>query len=278
MSDGKLEIGISLSPDKSCFGPLFFAGDLERGLLNASRLGFNGVELSLREADRLDRDSLCSSLSRLNLRVFAIATGQTYYSDGFSLFNDDASLRRQAVERMKGHIDLAAELGSMVIIGGVRGTVQTADIERQEAIRNQGLQAIAECVQYAEREGVTLLLEPINRYETNVVNTLEEGLQLIRDIGSRHLRLLPDTFHMNIEEASISKNIAAAGDAVGYVHFADSNRLAPGWGHLDFKQVLSALHGAGYAGPIGIEILPGPDDYASAAQAIRFVRELSECP
>jgi len=277
MIDGKLEVGISLSPDKSRFGPLFFAGDLERGLSNASHLGFNGVELSLRQAERLDRSSLCSSLARLNLKVFAIATGQTYYTDGFSLFNSDPSLRQKAVRRMKGHIDLAAEIGSMVIIGGVRGTVQAVEVEQQAEIRNQGLRAIAECVEYAEGKGITLLLEPINRYETNVVNTLEEGLELIRNIGSPHLRLLPDTFHMNIEEASISQSITAAGDAVGYVHFADSNRLAPGWGHVDFVQVLSALRGTGYTGPIGIEILPKPDDHASAAQAIRFVRGLDKC-
>ena len=79
---------------------------------------------------------------------------------------------------------------------------------------------------YAESKGVVLLLEPVNRYETNLINTLNDGLDIIEEIGSDHLKLLPDTFHMNIEESSIEESIVRAGSSIGYIHFADSNRLA----------------------------------------------------
>jgi sugar phosphate isomerase/epimerase len=121
---------------------------------------------------------------------------------------------------------------------------------------------------------VVLLIEPVNRYETNVINTVEEGLELIRSIDSKQLKLLPDTFHMNIEERSIEDSIIKAGDDLGYIHFADSNRLAAGLGHLDFSSIVGALKKISFDGPIGVEVLPKPDDHAAAKQAIQFIKPL----
>jgi hypothetical protein len=81
-------------------------------------------------------------------------------------------------------------------------------------------------------------------------------------------------FHMNIEEANLADALVSASSLVGHVHFADSNRLAPGWGHVDFSKILAALSKIGYDGPFGVEILPKPDDLAAAGQAINHLREL----
>ena len=121
-----------------------------------------------------------------------------------------------------------------------------------------------------------MLLEPINRYETNVINTVEQGLEFIERTGLGSLKLLPDTFHMNIEERSLENSIRMAGDKLGSLHLADSNRWAPGMGHLDFKGVLSALQEIGYQGPLGVEVLPEPDDLTAARQAITHMRHLME--
>ncbi len=271
-----MEIGVSLSPTRSGFGPLLFAGDLDEGLRTASRLGYDGVELSLLDSARIDRAALRRDLRDLNLKVYAIATGQTWVTDRCSLYSAEAARRQKAVDRMMAHIDLAGELGCMVIAGGIRGKVDAVDEEGGRVQSEAGMAALARCAQHAARSGVTLLLEPINRYETNVVNTLEEGLRLIDRLGSPALKLLPDTFHMNIEEVSISGSLRDAGATIGYIHFADSNRLAPGWGHIDFAGVLAALSAIGYRGPIGIEVLPRPDDLATATQALRHVRSLLE--
>lgn len=266
-----VEIGVSLSPKKSEFGPLLFSGDLMKGIENVKNLGYTGVELSLLDSHEMDQDSLIEKLEALSLKVYAIATGQTYYTDGYSLYSEEAHKRQKTVERLQGHIDFAAKLGSMVIIGGIRGTISTQgeDRKRQE---EQGILALKTCVEYAEEKGVILVLEPVNRYETTVINSVDEGLALIENIGSEHLKLLPDTFHMNIEESSIEESIIRAGSHLGYIHFADSNRLAPGWGHIDFPQVLFSLEEIGYDGAVGIEILPKPDDYQAAEQAIRYMQ------
>jgi sugar phosphate isomerase/epimerase len=269
-----MEIGVSLSPSSTAFGPLLFSGDLEKGLVTASQLGYDGVELSLLDSSQLDHASIRRRLQELNLKAYAIATGQTFVTDGCSLYGSDAAKRQKAVERIMGHVDFAVELKCMVIIGGIRGAVEAAEPTQWSALAEKGAMAVRTCVEYAERAGVVLLLEPINRYETNVVNTLEQGMELIDQIGTSNLKLLPDTFHMNIEEPSIRQSIVKAASTIGYVHFADSNRWAPGWGHIDFPSVVSALREVGYTGAIDMEVLPKPDDHAAAAQAIRHVRQL----
>lgn len=266
-------IGISISPDKSVFGPLLFSGDLNKGLENASGLGYDGVELSLLDSQDLDQVWLLDRLKDLGLSVYAIATGQTYYTDGYSLYSFEKNKKNKSVERIKGHIDLASKLNSMVIIGGIRGKV-TENGKKKLEKEDVGRKAIRECVRYAESKRVILLIEPINRYETNIINTLEEGISLIEEIGSENLKLLPDTFHMNIEEVSIEESLLKARPHIGYVHFADSNRLAPGFGHLDFEKILSVLRKINYKSIIGIEILPKPDDFKAGEKAISYLRNL----
>ena len=136
-----------------------------------------------------------------------------------------------------------------MIIGGIRGKISSSGGQFNNDVK-QGNLALQTCLEYAEKMGVFLLLEPINRYETNIINTLDDGLELIEELGSSNLKLLPDTFHMNIEERSFAESIMRAGSHIGYVHFADSNRMAPGWGHIDFTQVLNALANVGYGGLI----------------------------
>ncbi len=269
-----MEIGVSLSPTKSGFAPILFPGALDMGLQAAHDLGYDGVELSLLDSTRIDRSVLKAKLAELQLKVFAIATGQSYITDGLFFYSPDPSKRQKVADRVRHHIDLAAELKSRVIIGGIRGKLDSPGEEGKLNLSQEGEKAIASCADHAQACGVILLLEPINRYETNVVNTLEEGLRMMEQLGHSCLKLLPDTFHMNIEEGSIPSSIAQAGKAIGYVHFADSNRLAPGWGHLDFAGILEALHQIQYHGPIGIEVLPKPNDRATAEQAIRYVRML----
>jgi sugar phosphate isomerase/epimerase len=263
---------ISLSPTKSEFGPLLFSGDLDLGLQKASELGYDGVEISLRTAEDIEVSRLRSRLATLNLQVYGIATGQTYYNDGFSLFAAAADQREQAVQRIKTLINLASQLGAMVIIGGIRGKIDATGDYRTEFAK--GKAALREIARAGQAKGVTLLIEPINRYETNVFNTLAQGVELIDELGFPNLKILADTFHMNLEEVSINDALIKAQNHLGYVHCADSNRWAPGWGHLEFPAIIGTLKEIGYNGPLGIEVLPKPDDLAAAGQGIKFLNNL----
>jgi sugar phosphate isomerase/epimerase len=268
-------VSINISPDKSVFGPVLFSGDLDEGLKNAKDLGYDSVELSLLNSKNMNQVWLLNKLKELGLYVCTIATGQTYYTDGYYLYSVEEDKREKALERIRAHIDLASKLGSAVIIGGIRGNVSD-DFEERFKQMDRGIFALNVCVKYAQKKKITLLLEPINRYETNIINTLEEGIKLIEEIGSQSLKLLADTFHMNIEEKSIEESLFKAKPYIEYIHFADSNRLAPGWGHINFRGIISTLVKINYKGTIGVEILPKPNDYKAALKAINYIKGLEK--
>jgi sugar phosphate isomerase/epimerase len=119
---------------------------------------------------------------------------------------------------------------------------------------------------------VELIVEPVNRYEVNFINNCTEGLEIVRAAGRPCVKLMPDVFHMNIEDASFRDAFTAAKDHVSYVHVADSNRLAPGWGHMPFDEIFRILADIGYDGYLTAEILPKPDPDAAAQQAARFLQ------
>jgi len=130
------------------------------------------------------------------------------------------------------------------------------------------VEALQECSAAASHQGVRLALEPINRYETTLINTSSQGLKLIEQVGAENFGLLLDTFHMNIEEPDIEASIQTCNDHIFHFHVADSNRWYPGAGHLDFKTILNSLFGTGYTGWVSGEFLPNPDAGSAALQSI----------
>jgi sugar phosphate isomerase/epimerase len=268
VTDG-LSVGLAISPRFTTFAPLLFGGRLEEGLNVVAELGFDVVELSLRGPDDVDAEWLRKALSQRGLRLAAIATGQACLFDSLCLATSDPAARVAAIDRLKQQIDLAARLGSDVIVGGIRGRL-TGDHSEQVRQRDGASAALQECAGHARARGVRLHIEAINRYETNFANTAAEVLELIDEVGSDGLTVLLDTFHMNIEEASIESALRLAGARLGYVHFADSNRRAPGQGHIDFTSILATLAEVGYQGVIAAEIVPLPDDSVAACQTAEF--------
>ena len=119
---------------------------------------------------------------------------------------------------------------------------------------------------------VPLLYEPLNRYETNLFNTVDDALAFLPTLRTRNVRLLLDLFHMNIEEADMASAIRRAGPMIGHVHFADTNRRAVGMGHLDVGPVAEALRAAGYDGWVSAEVRPLPDAAAAMDATLRSFR------
>jgi sugar phosphate isomerase/epimerase len=121
-----------------------------------------------------------------------------------------------------------------------------------------------------------VVLEPLNRYESTWFNRLDEGVELLRTLETRGIRLLADLFHMNIEEANIAGALRDAAEYIGHVHLADSNRRAIGWGHLDGAAVGRTLREIGYRGYLTAEIFPRPDTDAAARQTVSGYRKYIE--
>jgi sugar phosphate isomerase/epimerase len=112
------------------------------------------------------------------------------------------------------------------------------------------------------------VFEPLNRYETNLVNTVAAGVRLLQGLSTKNVVLLADLFHMNIEEDDLAMAIRAGAGHIGHVHFVDSNRRPAGLGHIDYPPMVAALEEIGYAGFASAEALPYPDPVAAARQTI----------
>jgi sugar phosphate isomerase/epimerase len=138
------------------------------------------------------------------------------------------------------------------------------------------VEALQECCQAASQQGVRLALEPINRYETTLINSVGEGLELIKSVDADNFGLLLDTFHMNIEEPSLMMSMRACGSRIFHFHVADSNRWYPGGGHLDFAAIIQTLADLGYTGFISGEFMPKPDALTAAQKCIAHLRLILE--
>ena len=122
-------------------------------------------------------------------------------------------------------------------------------------------------------QGKPIFYEPLNRYETNLVNTLEDTVAFLEGAGAKSAKILADLFHMNIEEQSIPDSFRAAGSWVGHVHFADSNRRPVGCGHMDFPPIIAALREIGYAGYLSAEVFPWPNQQEAARLTMEAFRK-----
>jgi sugar phosphate isomerase/epimerase len=270
----KIFPGIALSPRLTQFGPVMYSGNLDQGLNAVSAAGFKYVELSLRSTNDINPDELSNTLKSLNLKITAIATGQACLFDQLCLGAENDQLRKKAVEHFKSITILAKKINSgAVIIGGIRGRLAGTESEYQRNF-DKGVNAIRECAKWTDSIGIPLLIEPINRYETNWIFTAEDGRDLIDRIGVNSVKLLLDTFHMNIEESNIVDAILKTGNRLGYVHFADNTRHAPGQGHTDFRLILSTLASIGYSGPVVAEVLPLPDDNTAIVDTAIFWKKM----
>jgi sugar phosphate isomerase/epimerase len=265
--------GAALSPQPSGFAPLLFAGRFGEGIELLPKAGFKAVEISLRRSGDLNLHWFEDRLAALGLVVSAFATGRICLEDSLCLSDPNPLVREQLTERLNEIIQLAAHFGASVIIGGVRGKLYGNEAHKTDQYV-AAVETLGNLANIAGDSGINLYLEPINRYETNFINSVEQGIELIESIGHSSVKLLLDTFHMNIEEVDPCSAIHAAEKHLGYVHFADSNRQAPGRGHINFNAILEALTSIGYRGYITAEILPIPDDAQALLNAGQFLNSL----
>ena len=267
-----MKLSVVLSTHAAAFQAVAFKGDFAANVAKIASWGYDGVELAVRDPRLVDADELERTVTDHGLTVPAIGTGQAWGEEGLSFTSDDPAVRAAAVERICSHIPLAERLDALVILGLIRGVTPAGQTHGQSMAYL--VEAIGRCAEAAAGTGVRFALEPMNRYETDLVHTAAQGLELVRRVGADNFGLLLDTFHMNIEEPDIGASIAACGDRVFHFHVADSNRWHPGAGHLDFAAILETLAGTGYTGFVSGEFMPVPDADTAAKLAIDHLRAL----
>ena len=244
--------------DPTPFSP-FAPENWRQALRRVKAEGYDGVELAIIDPNRLNTAVVKEALESEGLRLLSITTGQAAAKEGLSLSSPDEKIRQRAVERIQVHMQFAKSFGAIVIVGSLRG-----------ADGDMGLliESLRECTAYDAE--VKIALEPLNRYESHLVNTAAEALTVVERVGAQNLGLLLDTFHANIEERNIGQAFRDAGERLFHIHLADSNRWVPGFGHLPFTEVWTALKAMNYASGLVIEAFPRPNLEAliSAARTI----------
>lgn len=226
------------------------SSSFENELRVLQNLGLYGVELNIAQPEQVDIVDIRRFLDQFGLRLTMFASGLTAKTDNLSLSSADARIWEQSIDRCKAMIDFVAGEETGMIIGFLKGG-PSHDTRLARSRFSAALQRIAP---HAEKKRVRVLVEATNRYESAVANDLAGTAELFKSLESEYIKILPDTFHMNIEEAQ--GTAASLTEWAGYydsIHISDNNRFFPGFGAIDFTGILTTLKDIGYQGTMAIE-------------------------
>ncbi|MEW2347673.1 MULTISPECIES: sugar phosphate isomerase/epimerase family protein [unclassified Streptomyces] len=258
----------------ACQEQLLPGGSLQEKWDFAQEAGYDAVELRSQGEFRF-RDRL-PELLRARADGVVMPTVCVEMPHFFAAFDDD--LRRDALEQMKSQLSVAAEIGALGVqtpasYGMFSRRLPPFEPPRSEAEdREVLLSGLTELGEHARAEGVTLFLEPLNRYEDHMVNRLDQAAGLIAAVGLDSVRIGIDSYHMNIEESDPAAAILAAAPFIGHAQVSDSNRFQPGAGHLDWSAWLGALHTIGFDGYLAAECRLTGDPVEAVRSLPAFLR------
>jgi sugar phosphate isomerase/epimerase len=261
----KVSVTVCLIPEAKG-APFVLWDDLPAAVRTAAALGFDAVELFPPEPNALVAQTVRDLLAPHRLAVSAVGSGAGWVRHKLSLTHADPAHREQARAFIRGMIDFAAALNAPVIVGSMQGRWG------EGVTKDLALAHLAEAMtvlgEHAVNRGQVLL------YETNLINTIEDGVRFVQGLPTKGVKLLADLFHMNIEEADVAGAIRAGAGHIGHYHFADSNRRPAGLGHLDFGPVVKAVRETKFDGYFAAEAFAYPSPEEAARQTVKQFREL----
>ncbi|MEM9586321.1 MAG: sugar phosphate isomerase/epimerase family protein [Planctomycetota bacterium] len=257
-------------------GPFVFWDGSPAACQRAAELGYDAIEIFAPSPDAVDREELEGLLARYSLKVAAVGTGAGMVKHGLNLTDPDVAQREAASAFIRSMIDFGAALDAPAIIGSMQGR-WGGDVDRETALGFLRL-ALNDLGQYAEEKRVPLIYEPLNRYETNLLTTVSEGVAFMETLATKNVKLLADLFHMNIEESDLAEAIRSGRSHIGHIHFVDSNRRAMGLGHMDFAPIAAAIKEIGYDGYLSAEAFPLPDAETAAVKTIEAFKQHFAAP
>ena len=216
------------------------------------RWGFDTVEISIEDPSHIDPAHVKRELDRHGLEAKSVCACMGPDRD----LRGDATQQKTALNYLKTVLDQMVELDCPVLCGPVYSSVGRADAVAPADYRAQWktvVKHLKTLAKYAEQRGRLICMEPLNRFETDFLNTCDQALKLAADVGSPALKLHLDTFHMNIEEKDQAAAIRKAGSRLGHFHACGSDRGTPGNDHIDWKPIARALKDVKYKGSVVIE-------------------------
>jgi D-psicose/D-tagatose/L-ribulose 3-epimerase len=236
-------------------------------------IGFDTVEICIEDPATIDPAAIRPILEETGLAVLTCGV----FGPERDISSDDPAIRQHGMDYLFRAIDLSQDLGSRVLAGPMYSAVgktrllDNAEREKQKALAVTGVQRAAD---HARPVGVRLAVEPLNRFETDLLNTVDQSLEFLQMVDRPEVGLLLDTFHMNIEERNLPDALRRAGDRIFHFHACANDRGTPGRDHLPWPMIVAALRDAHYAGDVVIEAFnPG---IREIARAVSLWRPLAE--
>jgi len=232
-------------------------------------LGCDHVELNIPYPEKVEPESIQNILRNYNLYCTNLATGGLYPDQILSLTHGNQRIREDTIEILK---DLIQFCEAAQINGIILGLIQGSSCKPREDARKHFRESLEKLLTIAKTCNVKIIVEATNRYLSNVANSLADTVELIEGFPNDVVSILPDTFHMNIEERDMCSALKTYSHLYNSIHFSDNNRFYPGLGAINFKKVYETLKSINFSGKITIEgnIKDGFfEDMKTAAQLIR---------
>ena len=261
-----------------------------RNLKRAARIGFDVLEFTAApfyDMSKSDMDKLKDAAKEHHME-FAYSYCFTHDQD---ISSGDAAKRKRGIEFMKQVLKNVGYMNGTTMGGITYGAWHGIIEDSKQAHWERAVESVKEIVKVAEDNGITYLLETVNRFENFMLNTHEESLQFAKDVGNPSVKVELDTFHMNIEEDCFEAAILKTGDMLGHFHVGECNRKPPGTGRLDWDVIFAALCKINYQGCIVMEpfvlsggdvskdvalfreLMPGADLDVEAEKALKFMKD-----
>ena len=238
-------------------------------------MGYEGVELLVRDTRTVDRGRLRAALEKHGLRLAAVGTSPMQQLDHLFFLHPEKAVRRTAEQQAMIQLELAGEFHACACIGKFRGSVS----DEPGCTWKDLYEVMSRIGEAAARQKVTVVVEPQNPDSINNLNTIGETLNWLSELKNPQVHLLADTFHMEYTEENTAESIiragaVSAGGDIGFVHVADTQRQIPGKGEIDFTSVFSAIKDISYQGFISPEIRQMPDSESAARACAEFFRSM----
>lgn len=251
-------------------GVTAYQGDLEHAFARLRECGYEGAELMVCDPRKINVEELKRLSEQYGLEIPMVCTGEVFGQGGVCFSHPDPENRQEAIDRCKAAVDVAKVFGAQVNIGRVRGGMIWG--EDPAACRTRSIEGMREVAEYAKERGVIVALEPVNSIAINFINTTQEGIAAVKEVGVSSFKLMLDSNHMYIEDMDMEQSVIDAKDYVTYVHLVDSNRLYPGNRKLDFNMFLHSLREIGYNGWVSVEVFQRPTQDIALEKSAEYIR------
>ena len=234
-------------------------------------MGYDVLEVCIEDPAILSPDAMNVAAKKYGLDISICGA----FGPDRDISHEDPTIRGQGIAYLNTCVDFAAEVGSPFVCGPMYSatgkTRLLSPVEREQQF-DWAVESIVTVAGYAQANGVGLAIEPLNRFETDLINTLEQGVELCRAVNLDNVGLLIDTFHMHIEEKSLTESIRMAAPYIFHVQVSENDRGTPGKGQVHWDEFFAALNEINYEGSIVVEsFLPTVKEIARAVSLWRAV-------